>query len=332
MSNEQNASQTTPSANVAENYDNKYQQPEWIFCEGFLLFETFIMAWTSLSLFTYGKKTGKFRKENRSCETKVNSGAVYTSAVFATCCSLLRVLSNQVVFLLDYTNGSSLLCETAVDVSITCYALTITSTYMFLWFRQRSLYQHPAKQGFRKSRLHWFSWVTLGFIVCGSFLALLAMIIPQSTVISRDGCTRKATNISSFFWSFYVVATLVVVAQGSMLFLLLYPLFSHVKTKNAKRVTKIMKRSAVLAVLCILSDAVAMIIVVFVIPPKAKMFIALTVYDANMVVNIASVLLSFQSWQSIILSPFAVSSCMQPVTYSAEQSSGATSTIRLNIT
>ena len=63
--------------------------------------------------------------------------------------------------------------------------------------------------------------------------------------------------------------SIVLIGQGSMLFLLLYALFSNVTTRNMDRVIRIMKRSAIFAVLCVLSDGIAMVIAFVAVPQNA---------------------------------------------------------------
>jgi len=326
---EENTTDSTHSATMWENHEYRFQQLEWILCEGFNVLEVVFITWITLSLLVHGNKTGKWRKEKQSTDTRFNSGTVYSLAITATLGSLSRAITNQVAFNLGYADETPLPCEVAVDFAIGCYAVTLISTYVFLWHRQRSLYQHPKMEMLRKSWLEVLSYVTLFLIVIGGLFASLAMIIPDGAINSRYGCMRVPSDSAFFVWPFYVIITLVMISQAALLFLLLYPLFLHVTATNAERVMLIIKRSAVFAGVCVLSDTVAMIVVVFVVPADSVIHVALTVYDINMVVNVASVFFSFESWRTIILSPCRSCDRKQKTAF-PRQFSNASLPIRMN--
>jgi len=298
---EGNAHSTTQPESSVKGNASRVEQIEWIFGESFNLLAVLYVVWIGLSLIIHGKRTGKWRRENQSNASQFACGKVYTSAVFAAFCSFLRLLANQVAFNVGYTDESSSICEVVVDICFACYTLTIISTYLFLWFRQRSLYQHPAMKFYRKTWLTGLSWISIIFTFSASSLISLSFIIPESSVQSRYGCARRSSDF--IFWPYYLLIVFSTIAQGFMLFLLLYPLFSHVTTNNGERVMRIMQRSAVFAGVCVLSDVLVVVIVLFVVSDKATRVATLTAYDINMIVNISCVFFSFERWRTLLASP-----------------------------
>jgi len=292
---------TAKATRFGESYTNRFEQVEWISAEVINVLAAIFVIWINLSLIVYLKKTEKCRTVNRHKSLKVDAGAAYIFALIAAFCSFLRLASSQIVFNLGYTETSSS-CEVSVDISGALYALTILGTYTFLWLRQRSLYQHPEMEAFRKSWLLGLSWLSLVLIVSGVALSLLAMTIPETSVDSGYGCVRKPNNFVS--WPYFIIIAFATTSQATMLFLLFYPLLSHVTTNSAyRRVMKIMKRSAIFAVICVLSDVFAMLSVVFAVSDNVLREVTITVYDINMVINVASVFFSFESWRKIFMSP-----------------------------
>ena len=176
--------------------------------------------------------------------------------------------------------------------------------YMFLWFRQRSLYEHPSMQEQSKRWLKRFSWMSAIIVVGAGLFITLYVIVYKISTNTNHGCTR--TEFESYAWNHYVNISIVFIGQGSMLFLLLYPLSLNVTASNSDRVIRIMNRSAVFATVGVLSDGTAMLIILFIASHNSLKLFTFFVYDINMIVHIACVLFSFESWRNICVSPFAL--------------------------
>jgi len=184
---------------------NRFTQPEWILAEIFNLISIFCVTCICLSLAAYGFRTGKWQKENRSSSTQVNAGAVYTAAIAAYLSSLFRLIPDQVAFNLGYGDKSSKPCESAMDASVTGYVLTIVTVYIFLWFRQHSLYQHPAMQSVNNRRVQCFSCITIIVIVVGCVFSGIAFTVPENYTFSNRGCVSRPKKhfygVASLSWS-----------------------------------------------------------------------------------------------------------------------------------
>jgi len=283
---------------------NRFTQPEWILAEIFNLLSIFCVTWICLSLTVYGFRTGKWQKENRSSSTQVNAGAVYTAAVAAYFFSFFRLLLAQVTFSLGYGDKSSKPCESALDASIAGYVLTSVTVYIFLWFRQRSLYQHPAMQSSSNKRVQCFSWIVIIVIVVGSVFSGIVFAVPENYTFSNRGCVSRPKNTFTV-WPVYVYAGMMLLGQASMLYLFIYPLRSQATTNTAGRIVRMMKRSAVFAGVCMISDLLAMITLAFVVPEKTTRHVSSTVYDISMLVNLLSIFMSFETWLTILKSPLS---------------------------
>jgi len=93
---------------------------------------------------------------------------------------------------------------------------------------------------------------------------------------------------------------------------------------NADRLIKIIKRSAICAGICVLSDVLIMVTAVSVTSDETLLSTLSSVYDINMVVTTASVFFSFESWRKIFVAPFASCLSSQTSVHTQKNSTSAT--------
>jgi len=316
---------TTQVSTKVEIYTNRFKQLEWILAETFNVLAITLVSWLAFSLIVYGKQTGKWRKENRLNPTKVDAGIVYTLAVFATICCFLRLATNQAVFNFGYTDRSSLPCEVGTAISFVWYTLFIIGVYMFLWFRQHSLYRHPSMEEVKKRWLERLGFMNLILIFVGAFFILACLLVTFRYIPTGKGCFKTARFGQLPKWPYYLIISFQEFNQAALLFQFLYPLFLNLSGRNTDRVIKIMKRSAISAGICSLSDVVSMLIVVFVVSDKHMSSTAITAYDINMIVNTASVFFSFESWRKTFMAPIVSCSSSQASVHTPQNSACTTS-------
>ena len=213
---------TTQVSTVAEIYANRFKQLDWILAEVFNVLAATLVSWFAFSLIVYGKQIGKWRKENRLNPTKVDAGVVYTFSIFTTICCLLRLAANQALFNFGYTDRSSLPCEVGAIISLACYGLSITGSYIFLWFRQRSLHRHPSIEELNKRWLKRLSCVTFIWLFLGPLLIFVYVltITHRRIVHTSQGCILRAVDGKLPPWP-YVTTLFTTLGQVNLLFLLL---------------------------------------------------------------------------------------------------------------
>jgi len=280
----------------------RFYQVEWIMAEICNVIAILSVIWSASSLVVHGIRTGIWKRENRLDIHKYNAGAVYTCAVIATFCSLLRLIPSQVIFHLGSNNGSPVSCDITINVALQGYSVTVGCTYIFLWFRQRSLYQHPAMKPLQSKWLSCFSWGSITIIVMGYLVLAIGLAVSDKVVDSIYGCILKPSEEFTM-WPLFLINGIEFTGQASMLFLFFYPLRAKVTTNTAKRMKLIMKRSGFFAGACVGSEVIALVVLYFAVSENSSIYIPLTVYDLNMLTNVWSVVLSFESWKDILFSP-----------------------------
>jgi len=281
---------------------NRLHQLEWMLAELFNIFAIASLLWLTVSFFVYGLRTGKWEKAQVNNPVQVNAGSVYTAAVVSLIITLTHFLTGQVAFNLGYHDQYPYPCEAVMDATIITYKLTIISVNAFLWFRQRSLYQHPASKSFQKPWLFFVSWSSLLIIICGSSVAGFFFVKPSNYRNSRKGCISKPRK-AFIIWPVYLCYAVVLFGQSMMIFLFCQVFRFPLGTRIVKRLTSMMKRSAILAVICASTDLLVTVLYIHVIPPQSTRHVTLTAYDLNLFVNVVVVVLSFDTWKVIVVAP-----------------------------
>ncbi|XP_078491754.1 uncharacterized protein LOC144747570 [Ciona intestinalis] len=279
---------------------SRFTQPQWYIAEIYNFMMICTVTWLVIAISIYGVRSGKWRKKYDV--TDANAGAVYTSLLCAFVFSYLRTISDQAAFNVGYGDVTSRACEVSMDVSVTGYSLTIIGVYTFLWLKQRSLYHHPAISFLCNPALKVVSWCSILIVWVGWVAAAFVYLLSDNYNSSHKGCITKPRNEYKV-WPIYMSNGIIIVGQSLMLFLFIYPLRQSRSSANTDRISAIVKRSAIFAGICVLSDLISMIILAFLVPATTTRHVTITVYDVNLFINLLSLLLSFESWYSIITSP-----------------------------
>jgi len=82
-----------------------------------------------------------------------------------------------------------------------------------------------------------------------------------------------------------------------MLYLFIQPLRTGLKRYRSKRIATFMKRVAFSAFVCFFVDCLVTIMFIFRIPDISSCHVIIIVCDIKLLVNILSVILSFDTWR-----------------------------------
>ena len=354
-----------------------------------------VCIWLAITIGAYGFKSGKFRRQRKADF----SGGLILKLLFLSALTIIpRLVSTLVVALVGFETGSKndYICEVAEDVSIGAYYVALLPAYLFLWFRQRSLYLQPSIERLYTVTIKCFSWGCLIFLITAGIGIIIIFVLPLAYQASPRGCILREEEEENVL-AFYVFSIFLIVGQFTLLSLFIYPLHVHrnVKVSNpvsmtikaekrfssepsdrdfsvqteeesedkvsvnirnsndsssfspkrqsfavrvgqtitnfqqnhlqqqfktqvrkqkknshstGKRIKRVMKRSIVSALVCILSDLTALGLVGFVIDEKTAKSFTNTVFDISLIVNITSLICSFDTYKKIFNAPCASSS------------------------
>ena len=370
------------TTNQVDSTPSNWQSTLWVASLSINILLTILAIWLAATISIYGQKSGKFQRKRKS---DYSGGTILKLALLASLVVIPRLATTNIILWVGFDVGKveDYNCEIAVDVSIVVYYIALYPAYIFLWMRQRSLFQQPSLQRLYNVFVKIISWGCLFFLIGAGSGVLLIFILPLSYRSSPDGCILRDEEEDNVV-AFYAVSVVLVVGQLTLLGLFIYPLHrhrhvqvvasstrkktsisrissfkttrrsnrksekqvspcyklpcpqlsaspeinkdkkAHVKLENesvirskttklaAKRKSSVkttarllgvMRRSVVCAVVCIASDLASSAIVGFMLPKETAKSFTNTVYDINLMVNVLSLIFSFDTYNKIFQAP-----------------------------
>lgn len=224
--------------------------------------------------------------------------------VFGSVFVFLRIISEQLQLIFSAT--SDFHCNVIIKLEIVLYALPIATIYVFLWLRQRLLYQHPTMRLLSSRTTRVVSWVTLAMMIVAELGTALIFLIVRQYRSSEYGCLLKESSLANIIpWLIILVSS--VIFQGSLLMLFVYPLWNQrnkmksfqSEHQNIDVLRPIIVRVLVMTSVCVFSDVVAALVTL----TTENILISNILYDFNLLVNLIGIVCSFKDWPER-LTPF----------------------------
>jgi len=183
---------------------------------------------------------------------------------------------------------------------IMCTTSGLFTVYFTLWYRVHTLfYMNPLLRQTTSKLAQVLNKLTVVLLICMTVANAVAFITSPLYVTTPIGCMKvQKTKDTKLKWGLLVSTT--ILFQILLLFSLIYPLNLHRKRMmdrgmNTMSTKPIIKRAAIVAIVCIASDATNAI---YALTNKEKIvYVRHVVYGSNMLINMLSVLLSFSDWK-----------------------------------
>lgn len=194
-------------------------------------------------------------------------------------------------------------CKALCQVSIVTSAFATLPPYLFLWIRQRTLYQQPLTEHMYTRIVKILNWGSISFLILTSVVAssLAIIVVPVSYTWSTKGCTHQltnhVTNSEMFLFSHLGSA---IGSQMALVALLIYPLVKQSQIMKT-RTYPFIRGAVISAVICMTSDTLTMLFVELVVYPSgAPGYVALNLRDINMFIDVVSIFFAFGSPHKIV--------------------------------
>lgn len=233
----------------------------------------------------------------------------------------IRLLAYVFLFHVSMSPEAMKSCELLVDIVYSFIFLGISSTYVFLWIRQRAVY---ASEYIRSVSPRWVikvSRYSIMWIAASTVTFSAAYGIPETFQAGPNGCEYRP-SVSHLEkkkeWNFirkYAVIGVIASTQLLLLFLFLYPMikvkvmakksFKHTRRKghNAS-IKKMIRRSLICAVIVIVTDILSMVVLR---RQTNVVMIAHTITNFDILINHISLLMTFNDFRSMM-------GCVKPST------------------
>ena len=226
--------------------------------------------------------------------------------LFAVLLVLGRFVCENYQLLAQYTGVCYDYCNPIVKVKITLTSVAVYSIYAFLWMRQQFFYAEPAIQHLSRPLIRALSWGALGFLTLALLIGIVLFLVTRFYQMTEHGCLNHHNTIPPVIpWIF--VGTATVLSQLILFALFVYPLLQHRSQLDASsrfnfsRFVPLIKRVAMATAICIISDIIALLLIVLV--KDQDDIIRILAYDVSLVVNVICVMASFSDWWNRLASP-----------------------------
>lgn len=184
--------QTTQSTNKTENHFPPTYRTALILCHSVNIILLGISLYLSLCVFTYGCKTRSW-KNRHARSSGMNRGGVYTLCFIAVLLDIPRLTMTEIVININSIQGGKHNCEELVDASNIAHYIAAFPKYFFLWYRQHTIYSHPASVStFSGNCAKLISYSVLIVMVIISALITYFYISPFSFANSPLGCVFQS--------------------------------------------------------------------------------------------------------------------------------------------
>lgn len=273
-----------------------YKTTSWLTATTVSVFCWIVLFWILLSLLCYGVKSNKWKKASLVSSANDKDGSVlFTIAVIGSAFSLTHTSVNLLVYNFGYDGSTLHVCTVGVIVSVEFFAFTMSWSYLFLWLKQYAIYQHNFFNHLYTVWIRAISWCSLVMMLVGLNTAIIIYNSLSNFVHSSVGCLNKGAHWPAIYGT-------VVNGSGQLIMLLLffYPVTKLPESRSSCRVVRILKRTTICTTFCVLSDLVAGI---YVGVSDSSDKVGLSFYNFNLVLNMVAVVMTFETWADILLSP-----------------------------
>lgn len=279
-----------------------------IACEVLNVFILCGTIWTLVCALMYGNYTQKWNKKSRN-------------TIYIACCvAILLSVPDAIVILILYSvseSPSQYQCEIVMDLATAMSSLGLLGTYVFLWLRQRAIYNNKYMRVMHGRWMHVISWLLLILIVVCLISVACVSIVERSIVATDLGCMLQHHEVqgnSSVNWEALRIMELcaTTLCQIGFLILFLYPMVQNRKMikkvcakqkRRRDRVDRVIRRCTVCAAIVIFSD-IATEIWMQLIPPYYPVMVLGTINGLDLFVDVICIVATFDDFTVILTTPF----------------------------
>ena len=201
---------------------------------------------------------------------------------------------------------SDFVCTMYLKTHIVLYALAIAAIYVFLWTRQRFLYNNPQMVGYNLRFARLLSWLVIIIMVLCELATVVIFMVTRHYVLAHNQCELAAIDVIYHKLPWIFLATVSVTFQIILMFLFVYPLLFHRaqskeclkrSTRNQNSFMPLVRRIALMAGICIFSDIIALAVTIL-----KNIRLSNYIYDLNLLTDLICIICSFTDWRKRIFS------------------------------
>ncbi|CAK8682772.1 unnamed protein product [Clavelina lepadiformis] len=280
----------------AEDFDsNKLKTASLIFTFVALAFVCYIII--AISYFGFTKKLMIGCGGSRSWEQKNRAQSVVNLMILVAAISVLVYVGIEIPLIVPQVEP---FCAIYHRIKIVSFAITLSSVYFALWFRvYTAFYSNSILKEIISRVPRVINFLTLVFLALTITSNFVLFFTAPAYATTPKGCSpvqNKENN--KIKWAVLVLCT--TAFQVMLLYSFIYPLRVQQQKMLArgfdpKSTMPILKRAAITAVVCVLSDILNSVFAILYKNPTV--YINHIVFSCNLLINLVAVVLSAANWR-----------------------------------
>ena len=193
---------------------------------------------------------------------------------------------------------SDVYCTVFLRLHIILYGLAVAAVYIFLWMRQRNIYNHPVVS-YDLPCAKVLSVTVILLMVASVTATVVIFFLTRNYRLDNGSCVVQPVFKIYSIVPWIVLAAFAIIFQLILMVMFIYPLLHHRRMMNGSAANRptdqydaMMKRIAIAAGICVASDIFAVIVTFF-----TNVRVSNFIYDVNLVVDLICVCCSFTDWK-----------------------------------
>ena len=192
-------------------------------------------------------------------------------------------------------------CKALPKIGNVALTIGFGLAYLFLWFRQRLFYIHPALKTLNNIKIRALSF---GIIIIW-FLYYLATMFSYFSIVryefhQQGGCVIVDSTSEAYGFIIIAWSAVSIIIQICLLGLFVYPILRKTSWGSKKNIhlLKRVKKAVFLTAVCLITDGISVVVIVVLYVPNASS--AFFIYNINLVINHLVTIACFDHWKELL--------------------------------
>ncbi|XP_076825071.1 uncharacterized protein LOC143470691 [Clavelina lepadiformis] len=260
----------------------------------FISFATLLLVYIIIAIGYYGHKNKlmSFKDKTRGTEALINF-LTFLAAFFP-----LIYAASELPLIVPQKEP---FCANYHKIKIVSFTMAIFLDYFTLWYRVYSVfYSHPVIKTIIAKKARYLNYISLIILFIIVPMNCIIFLLSPTLVTTSVGCfSPEGTGQQKIRWVVLAASTLTL--QILLLISFIYPLRIHERKMadrgfDVKFTTSVIKRAAITAGVCVLSDILNSFFAIFY--KHHTTYVNYVIYTSDLLINLIAVIMSDRNWKN----------------------------------
>ena len=293
---------------------NPWQTPTmWYIAQTITCVNIFVELYILVALFTYGVREKKLcapwnRPTTRLLLIGISMPMLHLFRIAFTQLQLFGRYKNTTATGLNFSYNTTALndtCTTLNGLNRTTFAIALLHTYVFMWYRHRTVYHEFILSTLKKNLMKSLSYANISFILVSSVALVITTTMFSHYILKPSGCVLDP-SIGNNKYTAVVLSFVLFFTALVMIFGLIMLLATHRIIQN--RTNVIIRRMVKTMMFCLLFSVffnlTIMLVALFAFPKSWPRYFILVLLDFSLVIDSVTIVFSYLDRWKILFGCF----------------------------